>query len=110
MSTTKVEKLNIDATDTGIGLDVDGAGEGIHIEYEILPTVMQEIVKAALRGREGVASTEGLPEAEAYMGLLKVAAFEEDISLSVLGSGKTISFDYGTAYDLIKFLRYAVSR
>ncbi|OFO23950.1 hypothetical protein HMPREF3053_07675 [Corynebacterium sp. HMSC064E07] len=44
----KVAKLNIEGTDTGINIDVDGASEGIHIEYEILANVMAVIVQEAL--------------------------------------------------------------
>lgn len=44
----KVAKLNIEGTNTGISIDVDGAAEGIHIEYEILANVMAVIVQETL--------------------------------------------------------------
>ncbi|MBV7302917.1 hypothetical protein [Corynebacterium sp. TAE3-ERU2] len=44
---TKIHKLNIEAADTGIDLNVDGAPEGIHIEYEILTAVMAAMAKEA---------------------------------------------------------------
>lgn len=44
----KIAKLNINPTSTGINLDVDGAPEGIHIEYEILPDVLAAITKCVL--------------------------------------------------------------
>lgn len=34
----------IEANDCGINLDIEGAPEGIHIEYEILPRVLEVIV------------------------------------------------------------------
>lgn len=46
--TTKIEKLSIEAAETGILIDVDGAPEGINIEYEILPTVIAALTKEAL--------------------------------------------------------------
>lgn len=46
--TTKIEKLNIEAAETGILIDIDGAPEGINIEYEILPTVIAALTKEAL--------------------------------------------------------------
>lgn len=39
----KIEKLNIERAATGINLDVDGAPEGIHIEWEILPQVIHQL-------------------------------------------------------------------
>ena len=39
----KIEKLNIEPAATGINLDVDGAPEGIHIEWEILPQVIHQL-------------------------------------------------------------------
>lgn len=50
--TTKIEKLNIEAAETGILIDVDGAPEGINIEYEILPDVVAAIVEEALEHRK----------------------------------------------------------
>lgn len=50
--TTKIKKLNIEAAETGILLDVDGAPEGINIEYEILPTVIAALTKEALEHRK----------------------------------------------------------
>lgn len=35
----KIKKLNIEPVETGINLDVDGAPEGIHIEWELVPQV-----------------------------------------------------------------------
>lgn len=46
--TTKIEKLNIEAAETGILIDVDGAPEGINIEYQILPEVIATLVEEAL--------------------------------------------------------------
>lgn len=52
----KIEKLNITATDTGINLDVDGAPEGIHIEFTILPDVAKAIMECTLSSQ---AATQG---------------------------------------------------
>ncbi|MDN6199346.1 hypothetical protein [Corynebacterium flavescens] len=41
----KVEKLNIAPTDGGVNLDVDGAPEGIHLEWKILPQVLDILTK-----------------------------------------------------------------
>ncbi|MDN8624559.1 hypothetical protein [Corynebacterium kroppenstedtii] len=40
----KVAKLNIEADERGMNLNIDGASEGILIEYEIVP----KVAKAAL--------------------------------------------------------------
>ncbi|CAB0993267.1 hypothetical protein FRC0497_01186 [Corynebacterium diphtheriae] len=48
----KIAKLNISSTENGINLDIDGASEGIHIEYEILPDVLGAIMKCALGRRQ----------------------------------------------------------
>lgn len=48
----RINKLNIEATSTGVNLDVDGAPEGIHIEYSILPDVVAAITKAALEHQQ----------------------------------------------------------
>lgn len=50
---TRVRKLNIEATDTGVNLDIEGAPEGIHIEYNILPDTIAAITKAALEHQQG---------------------------------------------------------
>lgn len=50
--TTKIKKLNIEAAETGILLDIDGAPEGINIEYQILPDVVAAIVEEALEHRK----------------------------------------------------------
>lgn len=47
----KIAKLNINPTSTGINLDVDGAPEGIHIEYEILPDITKALMECVLGGR-----------------------------------------------------------
>lgn len=47
----KIAKLNINPTSTGINLDVDGAPEGIHIEYEILPDITKALMECALGNR-----------------------------------------------------------
>lgn len=39
----KIEKLNIEEVETGVNLDVEGAPEGIHIEWEILPQVIRTL-------------------------------------------------------------------
>ncbi|CAB0542598.1 hypothetical protein FRC0513_00684 [Corynebacterium diphtheriae] len=44
----KIAKLNINPTSTGINLDVDGAPEGIHIEYEILPDITKALMECVL--------------------------------------------------------------
>lgn len=44
----KIAKLNINPTNTGINLDVDGAPEGIHIEFTILPDVAKALMECAL--------------------------------------------------------------
>lgn len=49
---TKIEKLNIEAAETGILIDVDGAPEGINLEYQILPDVVAAIVEEALEHRK----------------------------------------------------------
>lgn len=36
----KIHKLSIEETETGVNLDAEGAPEGIHIEWEILPKVL----------------------------------------------------------------------
>ena len=46
--TTKIKKLDIEAAETGIILDIDGAPEGINIEYQILPEVIATLVEEAL--------------------------------------------------------------
>lgn len=48
----KVNKLAIEAVDSGINLDVDGAPEGIHIEYSILPEVIAAMVAEAVAGQK----------------------------------------------------------
>ncbi|ACR18359.1 hypothetical protein I6J22_08865 [Corynebacterium kroppenstedtii] len=52
----KVAKLNIEADSLGINLNIDGAPEGILIEYEILPkvakAVLAEILDQVDAGRE----------------------------------------------------------
>lgn len=45
---SKICKLNIAPDDSGINIDVDGASEGIHIEYKILPDVIEALVENAL--------------------------------------------------------------
>lgn len=45
---TRIEKLTIEAAETGIILDIDGAPEGINIEYQILPEVIATLVEEAL--------------------------------------------------------------
>lgn len=49
--TTKIKKLNIEAAETGILIDVDGAPEGINLEYEILPDIIAALTKEALNYR-----------------------------------------------------------
>ena len=39
----KIKKLNIEEAESGVNLDVEGAPEGIHIEWEILPQVIQAL-------------------------------------------------------------------
>lgn len=46
--TTKIKKLNIEAAETGILIDVDGAPEGINLEYQILPDIIAALTKEAL--------------------------------------------------------------
>ena len=50
--TTKIRTLNIEAAETGILIDVDGAPEGINLEYEILPDVIAALVEEALEHRK----------------------------------------------------------
>ena len=45
---SKIHKLNIVPDDSGINIDVDGASEGIHIEYKILPEVIGALVGEVL--------------------------------------------------------------
>nr|DAU54439.1 MAG TPA: hypothetical protein [Caudoviricetes sp.] len=45
---SKICKLNIAPDESGINIDVDGASEGIHIEYKILPDVIEALVENAL--------------------------------------------------------------
>lgn len=67
----KIAKLNINCTETGINLDVDGAPEGIHIEYEILPDITKALMECVLGNqaatqddwqllRQGHAMTNGI--------------------------------------------------
>lgn len=51
----RIAKLNINPTSTGINLDVDGALEGIHIEYEILPDVTKALMECALGNQAATA-------------------------------------------------------
>lgn len=44
----KVAKLNIEADSLGINLNIDGAPEGILIEYEILPKVAKAVLAEIL--------------------------------------------------------------
>lgn len=46
--TIKIGKLNIEAAETGILIDIDGAPEGINLEYEILPDIIAALTKEAL--------------------------------------------------------------
>ncbi|WP_165164944.1 hypothetical protein [Corynebacterium qintianiae] len=41
----KIHKLNVNAVETGVQLDIDGAAEGINIEYEILPQVIAAVIE-----------------------------------------------------------------
>ncbi|CAB0574554.1 hypothetical protein CIP107580_01828 [Corynebacterium diphtheriae] len=45
---SKIHKLNIEPAGSGINIDVDGATEGIHIEYKILPDFVEALVSEAL--------------------------------------------------------------
>lgn len=66
----KVAKLNIEADSLGINLNIDGASEGILIEYEILPkaakAVLAEILDRQKETRHSGASAELLPKVRAY--------------------------------------------
>ncbi|KXB49739.1 hypothetical protein Q0N40_02130 [Corynebacterium pseudokroppenstedtii] len=44
----KVAKLNIEADSLGINLNIDGAPEGILIEYEIVPKVAKAVLAEIL--------------------------------------------------------------
>ena len=44
----KVAKLNIEANERGINLNIDGASEGILIEYEIVPKVAKAVLAEIL--------------------------------------------------------------
>ena len=41
----KIHKLSVNAVETGVQLDIDGAPEGINIEYEILPEVIAAVIE-----------------------------------------------------------------
>lgn len=41
----KINKLTVEAIDSGVNLHVDGAPEGIHIEWEILPQVLNTLTE-----------------------------------------------------------------
>lgn len=85
----KVKKLNIQADANGINLDVDGAPEGIHIEYEILPEVLAAINEAASQWRELPGSGQ-TADAEPEQGLeTRVQQLEHKVAIltTVLGFG-----------------------
>ena len=65
MAVQKVEKLRIEATAGGINLDVEGAPEGIHIEYEILPRVLGVIISQMVD--RGNMETETIRGLDTYM-------------------------------------------
>lgn len=58
----KINKLNIEATATGINLDIDGAPEGIHIEYKILPNVVAAVMRESSMKILGATDTSEWPE------------------------------------------------
>lgn len=44
----KIHKLSVNVVETGIQLDIDGAPEGINIEFEVLPEVIAAMVAEAV--------------------------------------------------------------